>query len=160
MSTSVWNQNLTHSLTEWVSEWQGHLLSCPGQLKKILLAFWKCRLFARFVVIFLMFFIIFWLFDYSWTNWHEILALCLKLKVNTAYIMTCFVVTNCCRVGKPPIVGYFDPNDISCLSFGAFLTLQGDGFIVKCVWLMVNDQLTMVCTGDWPHWSREFMKPV
>ena len=25
--------SLTHWLTQWVSEWQGHLLSCPGQLK-------------------------------------------------------------------------------------------------------------------------------
>ena len=23
-----------HSLTDWLSEWQGHLLSCPGQLNK------------------------------------------------------------------------------------------------------------------------------
>ena len=27
------SDSLTHSLTEWVSELQGHLLSCPGQLK-------------------------------------------------------------------------------------------------------------------------------
>ena len=25
---------VSHSLTHWVSEWQGHLLSCPGQLTR------------------------------------------------------------------------------------------------------------------------------
>ena len=27
----VWNQKMSHSVTEW----QGHLLSCPGQLKRV-----------------------------------------------------------------------------------------------------------------------------
>ena len=111
--------------------------------KKILQAFWKCRLFSRFVVMFLMFFIVFSLFDYSWTNRHEILALCRKLKVNTAYIMTCFVVTN--RVGKPPIVGYFDPNFLPVF-WGLFNPPEG--------WFHCKMCLT---NGHWPidhglHW--------
>ena len=33
---SRWNQHLTH----WLNERQGHLLSCPGQLKILLQSFW------------------------------------------------------------------------------------------------------------------------
>ena len=37
---------LTDSLTEWVSKWQGHLLSCPGQLKIISLSFYSQKSFT------------------------------------------------------------------------------------------------------------------
>ena len=35
MSSSVYYVAKIKSLSDWVSEWQGHLLSCPGQLKML-----------------------------------------------------------------------------------------------------------------------------
>ena len=38
----LWNQNMTQSLTDW----QGHLLSCPGQLKRLFI-FLKSQIFNK-----------------------------------------------------------------------------------------------------------------